>query len=74
MNCEMCNGQSHITNSRKFKKFIRRRRECLDCGHRWTTEERKGIKRVSKKIRKAMQTPPIFYRTDVTEPLNDILG
>ena len=42
MNCPNCGSpQSRVTDSRAREdtKSIRRRRECLKCGERWTTRE-----------------------------------
>lgn len=40
MTCPVCSGKTRITNSRKddFDR-VRRRRECKDCQHRFTTME-----------------------------------
>ncbi len=43
MNCPFCNSDSHkVVDKRKAQgvNSIRRRRECLDCGKRFTTYER----------------------------------
>ena len=41
MNCPFCaNPESKVTDSRPDEAGIRRRRECLDCGRRFTTVER----------------------------------
>jgi transcriptional repressor NrdR len=40
--CKYCESfESKVTDSRAIedKNTIRRRRECIDCGHRWTTYE-----------------------------------
>jgi transcriptional repressor NrdR len=50
--CKQCESfESKVADSRGIedKNVIRRRRECLVCGHRWTTyeidsEELKGLK------------------------------
>lgn len=35
-----CAGKSRVINSRKYKDGVPiRRRECVRCGHRWTTKE-----------------------------------
>ena len=40
MNCPSCNHDKNATlESRKSPNITRRRRECLECGHRWTTSE-----------------------------------
>jgi transcriptional repressor NrdR len=41
MNCPFCGHQeSRVTDSRPDEAGVRRRRECLDCGRRFTTIER----------------------------------
>lgn len=40
MLCPNCHKDSKVTDSRDDGKTIRRRRECLKCGHRFTTYER----------------------------------
>jgi transcriptional regulator NrdR family protein len=40
MECPHCRStNSRCTNSRPTDHFIRRRRECYDCGERWSTVE-----------------------------------
>ena len=40
MRCQICRSvKSKTTDSRNNAVGIRRRRECLSCGHRWTTIE-----------------------------------
>lgn len=40
MNCEKCGGASEVADSRKRNSgYIRRRRQCKACGHRFTTIE-----------------------------------
>lgn len=40
MKCPKCNGGDHrVIRSDDTGTEIRRRRECLDCGGRWTTLE-----------------------------------
>lgn len=40
MKCPQCErNRSKVTDSRETDSSIRRRRECLDCGHRFTTHE-----------------------------------
>lgn len=39
MTCPQCGGETHITNSRKSCDSVRRRRECRECGYRFTTIE-----------------------------------
>jgi transcriptional repressor NrdR len=41
MNCPFCgHSETKVTDSRDWEEGIRRRRECLDCGRRFTTVER----------------------------------
>ncbi len=40
MDCSYCGGNTHVTDKRKSPGGIRRRRECLKCGKRFTTYER----------------------------------
>lgn len=42
MKCPKCNGlNDRVANGRQKQDHtvMRRRRECLNCGHRWTTYE-----------------------------------
>ena len=39
MKCPDCGGASAIVNSRHVEDFIRRRRECKKCQHRFSTKE-----------------------------------
>ena len=39
MTCPVCGGQTKVTESRRYTDTIRRRRECLNCHHRFTTKE-----------------------------------
>ena len=41
MNCPNCNSsnKSHVVDTRRHPDSVRRRRECPDCGHRFTTHE-----------------------------------
>ena len=40
MTCSKCKGDTKVKDSRDMKRTIRRRRECLRCEYRFTTEER----------------------------------
>ena len=37
--CEKCGCDSYVTDSRITEYGIRRRRQCENCGHRWSTIE-----------------------------------
>jgi len=37
--CDKCDGFSHVTDSRPSADGRIRRRECIKCGHRWSTFE-----------------------------------
>ena len=40
IHCSECSGESAVIDSRPSKTgIIRRRRQCLNCGYRWTTME-----------------------------------
>jgi len=39
MTCPVCGGDTKINDSRSSGERLRRRRECLKCGHRFTTIE-----------------------------------
>ena len=39
MTCPQCGAETHIINSRKTCDSVRRRRECCECGYRFTTIE-----------------------------------
>lgn len=39
MTCPVCGGNTKITDSRGNVESVRRRRECRECGHRFTTIE-----------------------------------
>lgn len=54
MTCPVCGSKTHIVNSRSDGETVRRRRECLDCGHRFTTREIDNdmLKKLTKKENK----------------------
>lgn len=39
MTCPQCGGDTKVTNSRHDEAEVRRRRECLECGYRFSTVE-----------------------------------
>ena len=39
MNCIKCGGKSTVVETRLSPGETRRRRQCTDCGYRWTTYE-----------------------------------
>lgn len=39
MNCPTCGSATHVIDSRKATRWVRRRRECKECGERFTTIE-----------------------------------
>lgn len=39
MTCPVCGGVTRITDSRGNVESVRRRRQCQECGHRFTTIE-----------------------------------
>ncbi|BEQ14190.1 NrdR family transcriptional regulator [Desulfoferula mesophila] len=41
MDCQKCkSNQDRVVATEGYSDRVRRRRECITCGHRWTTEER----------------------------------
>jgi len=38
-NCPQCQGDSRVVETRPARHHVRRRRECVVCGYRWTTKE-----------------------------------
>lgn len=41
MTCPICGGKTRVVDSRQPDvETVRRRRECLECGYRFNTEER----------------------------------
>lgn len=39
MTCPMCGGKTKIYDSRPDEESVKRKRECLECGHRFLTVE-----------------------------------
>lgn len=39
MMCPICNGKTEVTDSRERKFGVWRRRKCLECGTRFSTQE-----------------------------------
>jgi transcriptional regulator NrdR family protein len=39
MNCPECAQKSAVIDTGKKVNYVRRRRKCKACGHRWTTRE-----------------------------------
>lgn len=39
MNCPKCRSETRVVDSRMNEDSIRRRRECRECGHRFSTME-----------------------------------
>lgn len=51
---ECCNKISEVIDSRPHvgigdKNFVRRRRQCVECGHRWTTYEKNSEVNIQKR-------------------------
>lgn len=40
MNCPDCGGATGVLETAAYPDRVRRRRECVACGHRFTTDER----------------------------------
>lgn len=56
MNCESCGGVTKVVDSRKEGEAVIRRRECSDCGERFTTSEA----RVQVRLKQHSRIPPKF--------------
>ncbi|MHB1700472.1 MAG: NrdR family transcriptional regulator [Acidobacteriaceae bacterium] len=39
MECPRCGAETKVINSRQMPLYVRRRRMCLECGHRFSTIE-----------------------------------
>lgn len=39
MNCPVCNGETHVVDSRPQEDGVQRRRECMECKKRFKTVE-----------------------------------
>jgi len=76
MKCPKCNAESKVMDSRDrtTPPAIRRRRECLLCGHRWTTYEIKSdlVDLLWNTMRKFKQVSQEKMRENLT--LADILS
>jgi len=57
MRCEKCKAETVVKDSRPKDKSIRRRRECLRCGHRFFTMEVLEAKPDLKIVPKTTPTP-----------------
>lgn len=45
MTCPVCGGETKVTDTRHPDcETVKRRRECLECGHRFTTTETEDIR------------------------------
>lgn len=62
MNCPFCNGASKVVDSRPIPDGIRRRRECLQCGRRFTTHEK--IVPLELRVLKAGNRPPEDFQPE----------
>jgi len=68
MQCPKCKGKTHVLETRPQKGYrmhaLKRRRECLSCGHRYNTvemdgdvfDEWKAVKRKLTHLTKTVQT------------------
>ena len=52
MDCADCQGGSKVTSSQKSSEGVKRVRQCVDCGSRWSTHEMFHVKlKVYKKLK-----------------------
>lgn len=62
MHCPFCRGSSKVVDSRPISEGIRRRRECLRCGRRFTTHER--IVPLEIRVLKSGNRPPEDFQPE----------
>lgn len=55
MTCPVCGGHTKVIDSRPYAESVYRRRECLECFHRFTTYEREGSV-IKREIKRAIDT------------------
>lgn len=70
MRCPKCSKPSEVVKVYQFEREARRRRQCIRCGHRFTTSERlwrrvyaDEKKAAVPKTRKTRNKPEPVYRT-----------
>ena len=73
MYCPKCNhSDTKVIESRDTGEVIRRRRECLDCGARWTTYER--IERPNLAVTKRDKRRELFDRNKLKRAISQSVG
>jgi len=45
--CQTCGARSRILDSRDLEVYVKRRRQCVGCGERWSTVEVRVINRAT---------------------------
>lgn len=73
MKCKECGSSGHrVISSEKAREGVRRRRECLRCGHRWNTMETVFVEPAAQPKAKAERKAgePAYRR----EELEDLAG
>lgn len=73
MDCPVCNGRSEVIDSRKRTYGVWRRRKCLECGSRFTTQEvlSLNIEQASRKMGKLKANLKRFQ--DSLDEINNLL-
>jgi transcriptional repressor NrdR len=72
MNCVFCSGSSKVVDSRPIAGGIRRRRECLLCGRRFTTHE-KAVPLELRVIKSGTRPPEDFAPGKIAVVLQKVL-
>lgn len=80
MNCPHCGGETHVVDSRPNEDSTRRRRECVECKHRFSTVEidadyYETLKPIDKNaVQKAVQQILLDGCANITEKVYSALG
>jgi Zn ribbon nucleic-acid-binding protein len=67
MKCPKCSKPSEVVKVYQFPTEARRRRECLTCGHRFTTSEKLWRRIYAEEVKH--RPPPRANRQERSEPM-----
>ena len=67
MKCPKCSKPSEVVKVYQFPTEARRRRECLTCGHRFTTSEKLWRRVYAEEVKH--RPPPRASRQERSEPM-----